>query len=80
MFNNSEPCSAGYYMTDNGCQQCEENTFSGEGASSCTSCPDGKVSAAGSTSVNDCEYGNVRLNKDGLNHISLTIKWDIIVS
>ena len=47
-------------MTESGCQQCEENTFSGEGASSCTSCPDGKVSAAGSTSVNDCDYG--RLN------------------
>ena len=45
-------------MTDSGCQQCGENTFSGDGASSCTSCPDGKLSAAGSTSEDDCEYGN----------------------
>ena len=44
-------------MTDSGCQQCGENTFSGDGASSCTSCPEGKISAAGSTSEDDCEYG-----------------------
>ena len=44
-------------MTENGCQQCEENTYSGAGASSCTSCPDGKISAAGSTSEADCAYG-----------------------
>ena len=51
------PCSAGDYMTDSGCQQCEENTYSGDGASSCTSCPDGKLSAAGSTSEDDCSHG-----------------------
>ena len=45
-------------MTDSGCQECEENTYSGDGATSCTSCPDGQVSAAGSTSVDDCFYGN----------------------
>ena len=45
-------------MTENGCQQCGENTYSGAGASSCTSCPDGMISAAGSTSEADCEYGN----------------------
>ena len=45
-------------MTENGCQQCEENTYSGAGASSCTSCPDNMISAAGSTSEGDCEYGN----------------------
>ena len=45
-------------MTENGCEQCKENTYSGAGASSCTSCPDGKISAAGSTSEADCEYGN----------------------
>ena len=44
-------------MTENGCQQCGENTYSGDGASSCTSCPDGKISAAGSTSEADCAYG-----------------------
>ena len=44
-------------MTESGCQQCGENTFSGAGASSCTSCPDRKLSAAGSTSVADCSYG-----------------------
>ena len=53
----SAPCSAGDYMTENGCQQCGENTFSGAGASSCTSCPDGMISPAGSTSEADCEYG-----------------------
>ncbi|XP_063692961.1 kielin/chordin-like protein isoform X17 [Bolinopsis microptera] len=51
-----EPCSAGDFMTDSGCQQCGENSFSGDGASSCTSCPDGKLSAAGSTSEDDCDY------------------------
>ena len=44
-------------MTDGGCQQCEENTFSGDGASSCTSCPDGMTSAAGSAYSHSCEYG-----------------------
>ena len=44
-------------MTENGCEQCGENTYSGAGASSCTSCPDDMISAAGSTSEADCEYG-----------------------
>ena len=44
-------------MTESGCQQCEENTYSGPGAESCTSCPDGKVSAAGSALIDDCVYG-----------------------
>ena len=44
-------------MTENGCEQCGENTYSGAGASSCTSCPDDIISAAGSTSEADCEYG-----------------------
>ena len=44
-------------MTENGCQQCGENTFSGDGASSCTSCPDGMISAAGSGSDEDCYEG-----------------------
>jgi uncharacterized Zn finger protein (UPF0148 family) len=35
-------------MTETGCQQCGENTFSGDGALSCTRCPDGTTSAAGS--------------------------------
>ena len=58
--NISVPCSAGDYMTDSGCQQCGENTFSAEGASSCTSCPDGKVSDAGSTSDDNCYYGKLQ--------------------
>ena len=53
----SGPCSAGNYMTESGCQQCGENTYSGAGASECTSCPDDKVSAAGSTSEDSCKYG-----------------------
>ena len=48
-------------MTDSGCQQCGENSYSGDGASSCTSCPEGKVAAAGSASVDDCEYGKTKL-------------------
>ena len=44
-------------MTENGCVQCGENTYSGAGASSCTSCAEGKISAAGSTSEADCAYG-----------------------
>ena len=41
-------------MTDSGCQQCGENTYSADGASSCSSCPAGKVAAAGSTSPDNC--------------------------
>ena len=44
-------------MTESGCQQCGENTFSGPGASSCTKCPDENISPAGSTSQGDCHYG-----------------------
>ena len=44
-------------MTDSGCQQCGENSFSADGASSCESCPDNMVSAAGSTSEDDCVLG-----------------------
>ena len=45
-------------MTESGCQQCGENTYSGDGAESCKSCPDGKTSAAGSTSSADCKEVN----------------------
>ena len=44
-------------MTDSGCLQCGENTFSADGASSCTSCSEGMISAAGSTSDGDCFFG-----------------------
>ena len=57
----SEPCSAGDYMTDSGCQQCGENSFSGDGASFCTSCAEGKISAVGSTSEDDCDYGEYKV-------------------
>ena len=53
----SAPCTAGNYMTETGCQQCGENTFSEDGASSCTSCPDGQISPEGSTSQDDCYEG-----------------------
>ena len=49
-------------MTENGCHQCGENTYSDDGASSCTSCPDGMISAAGSTSEEDC-YEGTNTNK-----------------
>ena len=56
-------------MTDSGCQQCGENSYSGDGASSCTSCPEGKVAAAGSASEDDCEYGKMELiDKTKFNH------------
>ena len=57
----TEPCSAGSYMTDSGCQQCGENTFSAAKASSCSSCPKDMVSAAGSTSEDDCSYGKKKV-------------------
>ena len=41
-------------MTESGCEQCPENTYSGDGASICTTCPYGKLSEAGSTSIDDC--------------------------
>ena len=53
----SAPCSAGDYMTESGCQQCGENTYSGDGATECTSCPDGMISSAGSTTKSDCKGG-----------------------
>ena len=47
-------------MTDSGCQQCGENTFSAAGAFSCTSCPEDMVSAVGSSSEDDCVFGKKR--------------------
>ena len=44
-------------MTETGCQQCEENTFSEDGASSCTKCPDGQISSVGSKSQDYCYFG-----------------------
>ena len=58
-------------MTENGCQQCGENTYSGAGASSCTSCPDGMISPAGSTSEEDCEYGRFGQRNKRINFIRL---------
>ena len=55
----NKKCKAGNYLTDGGCEQCPENTYSPDKAKSCTSCPDDKVSPAGSTSVADCEFGKV---------------------
>ena len=49
-------------MTDTGCQQCGENTWSEYNSDNCTDCPDGLISSAGST---DCYYGKI----DALEHI-----------
>ena len=57
VFSLSAPCSAGDYMTGDGCVECLENTYSGDGASSCISCPENMISPAGSTSVDQCNYG-----------------------
>ena len=56
-FSLSAPCSAGDYMTGYGCVECQENAYSGDGASSCISCPEDMISPAGSTSVDQCYYG-----------------------
>ena len=53
----SAPCLAGNFETADGCQKCEKNTYSGDGATKCTSCPDGKISDAESKSESECEYG-----------------------
>ena len=44
-------------MTETGCKQCGENTFSEDGASSCTKCPDGQISSVGSKSQDYCYFG-----------------------
>ena len=41
-------------MTESGCQQCGDDTYSSDGANICTSCPDGKICDAGSISEADC--------------------------
>ena len=46
-------------MTDTGCQQCGENTWSGYNSDNCTSCPDGMISEDGSTAAYDCYYGKI---------------------
>ena len=56
-FGCSAPCSAGSYKTNNRCEECMENTYSGPGAFSCDECPDGMISAAGSTSKDACYSG-----------------------
>ena len=43
-------------MTEIGCQQCYNDTYSGPAASSCIKCPTGKISNAGSTNESDCYY------------------------
>ena len=76
-------------MTDSGCQQCGDNTFSAAEASSCSSCPEDMVSAAGSTSEDDCVYSKIitifyykhivirrkQLNSDSLNLILAVQLW-----
>ena len=52
-----EQCEVGSYETSEGCVECPEGTFSGDGATKCSSCPEGKVSPPGSTSEDDCSWG-----------------------
>jgi len=49
-------CTAGNYMTDSGCQQCGENTFSYDNFYYCANCPYNHVSDPGSSSEDDCIY------------------------
>ena len=58
-------------MTENGCQQCGENTYSGDGAESCTSCPEGGFSPAGSTSESDCGPGKSLVHAALINFFEL---------
>ena len=41
-------------MTESGCVQCPEDTFSGPGADVCEPCPDEWTAPAGSTDPADC--------------------------
>ena len=41
-------------MTEKGCVQCPEDTFSGPGADVCEPCPDEWTALAGSTDPADC--------------------------
>ena len=49
-------------MTDEGCEECGENMYSGAGADSCTSCPGDKIAPAGSTAEDQCYYGKLKDN------------------
>ena len=43
-------------MTDEGCRECPENTYSEAGASSCSPCPEGTASTPGARSEADCIF------------------------
>ena len=60
-------------MTESGCEDCPENTYSGDNASECTPCPDGKIAANGSRTVEDCVHGK-KLNKRLKQSHSITIQ------
>ena len=47
-------CEAGTYLTERGCEQCGENSFSAAEDDVCTPCPGGTTSPAGSVSESDC--------------------------
>ena len=52
-------------MTGEGCEECDADSYSGDGADSCTACPDDMVSPAGSGSADVCSYG--RFSQSHLN-------------
>ena len=49
-------CEAGTYLTERGCEQCGENSFSAAEDDVCTPCPGGTTSPAGSVSHKDCVF------------------------
>ena len=49
-------------MTDEGCRECPENTYSEAGASSCSPCPEGTASTPGARSEADCIFRELLLN------------------
>ena len=58
-------------MTDAGCEDCAENTYSGDAAEDCTACDDGKISAAGSSSEDACYWGKSEYAKQQIKLISV---------
>ena len=50
----SDSCLAGYYLTNEGCKACPENSFSKEGADKCDPCTVGHCSQSGDSICLPC--------------------------
>ena len=58
-------------MTSDGCEECGEDTYSGDAADFCTACDEGKVSPAGSSSEDACYWGKSEYAKQQIKLISM---------